>query len=121
MKSNILINCLVLFYDVGIFPSDLLTFFILIDLHANFEVFAMEPLNAALIFLDWDYNLFVKPIDAPNFSERNSHQVYTSTEYWLYENFSIISPKVRSSCSPETMSLRVSFPASSSFSPTMTT
>jgi hypothetical protein len=27
MKSNILINCLVLFYNVGIFHSDLLTFF----------------------------------------------------------------------------------------------
>jgi hypothetical protein len=43
MKSNILINCLVLFYNVGIFPSDLLTFFILIDLHAYSEVFATEP------------------------------------------------------------------------------
>jgi hypothetical protein len=45
MKSNILINCLVLFCNVGIFPSDLLTFFILIDLHAYFEVFATEPSN----------------------------------------------------------------------------
>ena len=43
MKSNILINCLVLFYNVGIFLSDLLTFFILIDSHAYFEVFATEP------------------------------------------------------------------------------
>ena len=43
MKSNILINSLVLFYNVGIFPSDLLTFFILIDLHAYSEVFATEP------------------------------------------------------------------------------
>jgi hypothetical protein len=32
-----------IFYNVGIFPSDLLTFFILIDLHAYFEVFATEP------------------------------------------------------------------------------
>jgi hypothetical protein len=80
-----------------------------------------RDLNAALIFLDWNYNLFVKPIDAPNFSEGSSHHVYTSTEYWLYENFSIISPKVSSSCSPEIMSLRVSFPTPSSFSPTMIT
>ena len=43
MKSNVLINCLVLFYNVGIFPSDTLTFFILIDLHVYFEVFATEP------------------------------------------------------------------------------
>ena len=43
MKSNILINCLVLFYNVGIFLSDLLTFFILIDSHSYFEVFATEP------------------------------------------------------------------------------
>ena len=43
MKSNILINCLVLFYNVGIFPSDLLPFFILINLHAYSEVFATEP------------------------------------------------------------------------------
>ena len=43
MKSNILINCLVLFYNVGIFPSDILTFFIFIDLHACSEVFATEP------------------------------------------------------------------------------
>jgi len=43
MKSNILINCLVLFYNVGIFPSDILTLFIFIDLHACSEVFATEP------------------------------------------------------------------------------
>ena len=43
MKSNILISCFVLFYNVGIFPSDFLTFFILIDLHAYSEVFATEP------------------------------------------------------------------------------
>ena len=43
MKSNILINCLVLFYNVGIFPLALLTFFILMDLQAYFEVFATEP------------------------------------------------------------------------------
>ena len=43
MKSNILINCLVLFDNVGIFPSDILPFFILIDLHAYSEVFATEP------------------------------------------------------------------------------
>ena len=43
MKSNILINCLVLFDNVGIFLSDILTFFILIDLHVYSEVFATEP------------------------------------------------------------------------------
>ena len=45
MKSNILINCLVLFYNVGIFPSDILTFFIFIDLHACSEFFATEPIQ----------------------------------------------------------------------------
>ncbi len=43
MKSNILISCLVLFYNVGIFLSDRLTLFILIDLDAYSEVFATEP------------------------------------------------------------------------------
>ncbi len=43
MKSNILINCLELFYNVWIFPSGNLTFFILTNLHAYFEVFATEP------------------------------------------------------------------------------
>jgi hypothetical protein len=43
MKSNTLINCLVLFYNVGIFPSDRLPFFMLIDLYAYSEVFATEP------------------------------------------------------------------------------
>ena len=43
MKSDILINCLVLFHNVGTVPSDLLPFFILIYLHAYSEVFATEP------------------------------------------------------------------------------
>ena len=51
MKSNILINCLVLFYNVGIFPSDILTFFIFIDLHACSEVFATEPFFVSGIFI----------------------------------------------------------------------
>jgi hypothetical protein len=57
MKSNILINCLVLFYNVGIFPSDLLTFFILIDLHAYSEVFATEPY---ILYFSYSASIFQK-------------------------------------------------------------
>ena len=44
MKSNILINYLVLFYNAGIFPSDLLTFFILIDLMLILKFLQRNPI-----------------------------------------------------------------------------
>ena len=59
MKSNILINCLVLFYNVGIFLSDILPFFILIYLHAYSEVFATEPSILYKIAAEFElFNLF---------------------------------------------------------------
>ena len=46
MKSNTLINCLVLFYNVGIFPSDILIFIpLFIDLYVFLNFLQQIPKN----------------------------------------------------------------------------
>ena len=81
MKSNILINCFVLFYNVGIFPSDSLTFFILIDLHAYSEVFATEP-EKALPLYQWALEILEKVL-GPQHKDCNNTQ---QSRYTLYSD-----------------------------------